>query len=121
MEAKGAADSLSAASSTPPPATAKGQAAGLSVPPEVAAIERMTREILAMEQRLVMLRDAAARVADELEQLTLERAAIERAAIERALEVQRVLREELAPRGQDALAQMIVEDAEAAMAVRRVS
>lgn len=111
-----AADSLSVANSTPSPLSAKVAAAGLSVPPEVSAIERMTREILAMEDRLVMLREAAASLGDELEQLK-----IERDAIERALEVQRVLREELAPRGQDALAGMIVEDAEAAMAARRVS
>ena len=98
-------------SSTPPRDSAEIRAVGESIPPAVAAIERMTREIHSRYQSLSMLREAAARVGEEIVQLELERD-----AIERALEAQHLLRT-----GQTSLERMDVEEAEAAMAARRVS
>lgn len=119
--------SLPVASSTPPPVTAKGQGAGESVPAGIRAIERTTREILSREQTLVSLREAAARIREEIQELCEERA-----AIDAALDSHRILHAESFGDARNeplkhrtssasALELMDLEDAEAAMAARRQS
>lgn len=106
-----------APSSTPPPAPREA-AAGKSVPTGVALIERLSREIDSRYRNLSMLREAAAQVGEEIVQLELERA-----VAHEALEALRVRNYATAPFAGafSSLKRMDVEEAEAAMAARRVS